>query len=70
MNEFQRELAALLNRHSIDNRCETPDFILADHIDRYLYGLANTMRQRERWFGGSDEPAESAPRPEEGDGDV
>ena len=29
---FEAELAALLNRYTLDNKLHTPDFILADYL--------------------------------------
>lgn len=40
MDEFKKELTDLLNRHSLDNDANCPDFILAD----YLYGCYTTFR--------------------------
>jgi hypothetical protein len=57
-DEFQKELESLLNKHSIDNLCETPDFILAEHVTNYLVSLGAMVGQREAWFGRSPEVVE------------
>lgn len=48
---FQFELENLLNRHSIDNECQTPDFMLADKLVKGLQAEAKFIRKREKWFG-------------------
>lgn len=49
-NEFYVELTSLLNRHSVENGSDTPDYILA----RYLMGCLDTferaVRQRDSWY--------------------
>lgn len=42
--DFRRELAALLNRYSIDNTMNTPDFILAEFVIRSLYAYDVTLK--------------------------
>jgi hypothetical protein len=42
--EFRRELASLLNRYSIDNTMNTPDYILAEFIIRSLYAYDITIK--------------------------
>jgi hypothetical protein len=41
--DFRRELAALLNRYSIDNNMNTPDDVLAEFIIRCLYAFDSTL---------------------------
>ena len=31
-NEFKKELAALINKYSLENGSDTPDYILADYF--------------------------------------
>ncbi len=50
-SEFENELGKLLNKHSIDSDCSTPDFILAHLIVNFILGLGETMKGREEWFG-------------------
>lgn len=49
--EFTEELIALLNKHGIDNRCNTPDYILAEYLTSCLELYKNTVRSRDTWFG-------------------
>ena len=49
--EFAKELSSLLNKHSVDNACGTPDFILADFGVECLEAAEKMMKRREEWFG-------------------
>ena len=49
--EFREELRALINRYSIENSCDTPDYILADYVIQCLSSFADTVRFREIWYG-------------------
>ena len=49
--DFVIELASLLNRHGVDTKLGTPDFILADVMIDAL-GMADKLTcRREAWFG-------------------
>lgn len=49
-SEFARELSALLNRYNFDTVCDTPDFILAEHIVGHLAELTKLVRSRDKWL--------------------
>ena len=51
MDTFERELAALLNRYSVENESNTPDFILAKYLQACLLAYAAAVGERERWYG-------------------
>jgi hypothetical protein len=51
MSDFTRELSALLNKHSIENESDTPDFILAEYLNECLGAFARVMDKRENWYG-------------------
>lgn len=51
--EFEKELSSLLNKHGVDAKCNTPDFILAEFLVRTLNSFALTIDKREEWFGRS-----------------
>lgn len=51
LSEFEDQLAGLLNRYSLENGSNTPDFILAEYLKRSLENFNLTSRARERWFG-------------------
>jgi hypothetical protein len=52
--EFRRELAAVLNRYSMENGSDTPDFALADYLIQCLQALDNAIRIRRQWYGRDD----------------
>mgnify|MGYP007034152703 CR=1 FL=1 len=54
MSEFNDELQRLLNRCSKENVSNTPDFILANYLDRCLKAFDYAVNQRATWFGRMD----------------
>ena len=48
---FEHELANLINKHSLENDSNTPDFILASYIMACLEAFNKTSIQRENWYG-------------------
>jgi hypothetical protein len=50
-SEFVKELRALINRNSMENGCNTPDFILASYLDRCLMAFDLAVNEREQWYG-------------------
>jgi hypothetical protein len=48
---FRQELAGLLNRYSMENASDTPDFLLADYLIECLRALDTAIRARDRWKG-------------------
>jgi hypothetical protein len=56
---FLKELAALINKHSLENESNTPDFILAMYLQNALTAFAMTTRMREDWYGHRHEPGQS-----------
>jgi len=51
MSNFETELTSLLNRHSVENECDTPDFILADYIRGCLNTFNLAIKNRDSWHG-------------------
>lgn len=49
MTTFKTELQALINRHSVENASDTPDFILAGFIMDCLHGWETATRARDEW---------------------
>lgn len=61
--EFERDLGALINRYSLENGSDTPDYALAQFMHGCLKVFNSTVVERERYYGraaryssGSDEP--------------
>lgn len=49
-SEFQNELAALINKHSLENRTDTPDFILARYVVEALEALERHHHAKKSWY--------------------
>lgn len=47
LDEFKRELEVLVNKYSLDNDTNTPDYILAEYLYRCLFTFENTVRLRD-----------------------
>jgi hypothetical protein len=50
MTEFEKELEALINRHSMENGSDTPDFILAQYLTACLRAFDSATQARTRWY--------------------
>ena len=51
MSEFEEELSDLLNKHSKENLCNTPDFILARYLCDCLTAFKSAVNHRTNWWG-------------------
>jgi hypothetical protein len=51
MEEFKKELRRLINRHSIENVADIPDFILSDMICRMIEAMGPCVKQTLDWHG-------------------
>lgn len=49
--EFKKELEHLINRYSMENGSDTPDFILADYLTDCLESYDGAVKAREKWYG-------------------
>ena len=49
--EFIDDLAAVINKHGIDNLLATPDFITAAYVANMLVAKLNAQREVQRWSG-------------------
>lgn len=58
---FRRDLAALLNRYSMENASDTPDFLLADYLIEALRALDTAILAREKWYGRKPKKASTDP---------
>lgn len=48
--EFEKELEHLINKYSIENETNTPDFILASYVCNCLYVLESAIKARDLWY--------------------
>ena len=49
-DEFRIELTSLLNKHSMENGSNTPDFILANYLMACLKGFNLATKSRTKWY--------------------
>lgn len=54
MGNFEIELRNLINRYSMENVSDTPDFILAEYLMGCLELFGSTVNKREKWWGRND----------------
>lgn len=54
---LERELQSLLNRFSMDNISNTPDFVLAQFLLSCLKGFDAAVQQRETYYGRDVRPS-------------
>ena len=70
---LRKNLEGLLNRYSLENGSDTPDFILAEYLIQCLTAWNVAVKDRERWHGhrvaetGTPIPLTPIPLVEEGD---
>lgn len=48
---FREELAQLINRYSMENGSNTPDYMLADYLIACLQALDGAVKSRDGWYG-------------------
>jgi len=58
--QFRAELANLINRYSLENGSDTPDFILASYLQGCLDNFDHAVTTRSKWYA----PCANAPEPE------
>ncbi len=49
--EFRKELEQLINRNSLENGSNTPDYILSMYLTDCLLAFNTAIQQREQWLG-------------------
>lgn len=59
MTDFEKELERLINRHSMENASNTPDWILAQYLKVCLDAFDQAVQQRENWYGRDPRPSRS-----------
>lgn len=58
-NSLAKEFAAVINRNSLENESNTPDFILAEYLVDCLETYNEGVRKRDNWYGGKQSILES-----------
>lgn len=51
MENFRKELEQLINKCSLENESDTPDFILAEYLTDCLKAFDKAVFNRETWYG-------------------
>lgn len=51
LEAFNKDLQDLINRHSLENLSDTPDFILAAYLSSCLLAFGLNIRTRDNWYG-------------------
>jgi hypothetical protein len=46
-----KELTEVINGNSMENDCDTPDYILAEMMYGLYENYCKTVKSRDRWFG-------------------
>ncbi len=61
-NKFRDELASLINRNSMENGSDTPDFMLAEYLTNCLMAFDTIVVARDKWYGRKS-PSTGEPEP-------
>lgn len=54
--DFEKELERLINKYSMENGSNTPDFLLAEYFRSCLSAFNVAVTKREEWYGRSVMP--------------
>jgi hypothetical protein len=57
-NTFVKDLQRLINRHSMENGSNTPDFLLASFLMEVLKSVDDLIRARDYWYGVQMKPGQ------------
>lgn len=47
---FQKELEGLINKYSLENFSDTPDFVLAQYLQNSLNAYIQAVTNRDKWY--------------------
>lgn len=47
---FQEELTELINKHSVENGSDTPDYVLAQYVSKCLVAFSEATMSRDKWY--------------------
>jgi len=61
ISEFEHDLAALINRYSLENETNVPDFILANYLVRCLESFRHTVQWTHNWYDHTTWPSPKRP---------
>ena len=52
-HEIVRDIAHVVNKYSLEQESQTPDYILAEYMLKSLSDLNRLMRSRDYWYNGN-----------------
>ena len=64
MGKFRQELENLINKNSLENNSDTPDFVLAEFLNACLKAFDHAVNEREKWYGRKKDAEERILDPE------
>jgi len=64
MGKFRQELEELINKNSLENKSNTPDFVLAEFLNGCLKAFDTAVNEREKWYGRNKDAEERILDPE------
>lgn len=64
---FRSELRDLINKYSLENKSDTPDFLIAEYIEGCLMLFDETVKQRTAWHENTAAITKMNPNPPQDD---
>lgn len=64
MGKFRTELEELINKNSLENKSNTPDFVLAEFLNGCLKAFDTAVNEREKWHSKKRDAEETILYPE------
>jgi hypothetical protein len=61
-SDFQLDLERLINRYSLENRTDTPDFILAEFVVESLRALEHHHHAKRAWLSPEMQKPQGSPK--------
>jgi len=68
IEEFENALTVLINKYSMENLCDTPDYILAQFLVTCLQNYSHAVNRRDNWYGFKPFDSKIINKPESGGG--
>lgn len=53
--QFREELKYLINKHSIENECSMPDFLIVEMIVNFIQSVGEPIKKNLDWHGCGNE---------------
>ena len=51
MSEFKKDLEVIINKHSIENKLDMPDFLIAEMLCNIIDGMSSPIKRNLDWHG-------------------